>query len=121
MNFPNPVARTDLPTQRRKLPRVLLGVAVLFILGLIFLPQILSSKVGRKFVVSYLASKTNSAVTLSWGAATAQDLAFDLGRLDRRAGTGREHRRRGRGEQGQRQRAGRRSSPHQPAAGAGAI
>jgi len=91
MNFPNPVARTDLPRQRRKLPRVLLGVAVLFILGLIFLPQILSSKVGRKFVVSYLASKTNSAVTLgsfktSWFGGTSAQFLSIADPMNRRIG-----------------------------------
>jgi hypothetical protein len=91
MNFPNPVARTDLPRQRRKLPRVLLGVAVLFILGLIFLPQILSSKVGRKFVVSYLASKTNSAVTLgsfktSWFGGTSAQFLSIADPMNRRMG-----------------------------------
>ena len=88
MNFPNPVVRTDLPTQRRKLPRVLAGVAVLGVLTIIFLPQILSSKVGRKFVVSYLTSKTNSTVTLesfktSWfgnTSATFLSIADPMGR-----------------------------------------
>jgi hypothetical protein len=52
MSFPNPVVRTDLPTRRRRWPRILIGVAILGILTVVFLPQILSSKVGRKFVVS---------------------------------------------------------------------
>lgn len=64
MNFPNPVVRTDLPTRRRRWPRVLLGVAILGLLTIVFLPQILSSKVGRKFVISYISSKTNCPVTL---------------------------------------------------------
>jgi hypothetical protein len=64
MNFPNPVVRTDLPTKKPRWPKVLIAAAVLLVLGIIFFPQILSSKVGRKFVVSYLASKTNSAVTV---------------------------------------------------------
>jgi hypothetical protein len=64
MSFPNPVVRTDLPTRRRRWPRILLGASLLGILTIVFLPQILSSKVGRKFVVSYISSKTNSPVTL---------------------------------------------------------
>jgi hypothetical protein len=65
MNFPNPVVRTDLPTRRRRWPRVLLGCAGLGLVILVFLPQILSSKVGRKLVVSSIAAKTNSKVTLA--------------------------------------------------------
>lgn len=64
MNFPNPVVRTDLPTRRRRWPRILLGVVILGLLTVVFLPQILSSKVGRKFVVSYISGKTNCPVTL---------------------------------------------------------
>src|SRR4051794_31941998 len=64
MNFPNPVVRTDLPTRRSRWPRVLLGCAGLGLLMLVFLPQILSSRVGRKLVISNIAGKTNSKVTL---------------------------------------------------------
>jgi hypothetical protein len=76
MNFPNPVVRTDLPTRRRRWPRLLAAAAILGILGIVFLPQILSSKVGRKFVVSYLSSKLNGPVTLgsfktSWRGGTS--------------------------------------------------
>jgi hypothetical protein len=91
MNFPNPVVRTDLPTRRRKWPRVLLGVAVLGLLTIIFLPQILSSKVGRKFVVSYLTSKTNSTVTLesfktSWFGGTSATFLSIADPMNRRMG-----------------------------------
>jgi hypothetical protein len=64
MNFPNPVERTDLPTRRRRWPKVVAAGGVFVALLLVFLPQILSSKVGRKFVVSYISSKTNGSVTL---------------------------------------------------------
>jgi hypothetical protein len=64
MNFPNPVVRTDLPTRRSRWPRVLLGGAVFGLLVVAFLPQILSSKVGRRLVVSNIAGKTNGKVTL---------------------------------------------------------
>ena len=91
MNFPNPVTRTDLPTQRRKLPRVLMGVGALFILGLVFLPQILSSKVGRKIVVSYLSAKTNSTVTLgsfktTWFGGTSVQFLSIADPMNRRIG-----------------------------------
>jgi len=64
MSFPNPVVRTDLPTKRRRWPRMFMAAGVMGVLTIVFLPQILSSKVGRKFVVSYISSKTNSPVTL---------------------------------------------------------
>src|SRR6267154_1770562 len=91
MNFPNPVVRTDLPTRRRKLPRVLMGVAGLGLLTIIFLPQILSSKVGRKFVVSYLTGKTNSVVTLesfktSWFGGTTVRFLSIADPMNRRMG-----------------------------------
>jgi hypothetical protein len=91
MNFPNPVVRNDLPTRRRKLPRVLLGSLVLGLLALVFLPQILSSKVGRKFVVSYLTAKTNSVVTLesfktSWFGGTTVRFLSIADPMNRRMG-----------------------------------
>src|SRR3954454_12402279 len=64
MNFPNPVVRTDLPTRRSRWPRVLLAGAVVGLLVVVFLPQILSSKVGRRLVISSIAGNTNSKVTL---------------------------------------------------------
>jgi hypothetical protein len=65
MNFPNPVERTDLPTRRRRWPKVLLIGMVFTALIVGFLPQILGTKVGRKFVVSYIVAKTKSpGVTL---------------------------------------------------------
>ena len=35
MNFPNPVARTDLPTKRRRWPRIVGGLVVLLILTVV--------------------------------------------------------------------------------------
>ena len=64
MNYPNPVERSDLPVKRRRWPRILAGGAVLLLLVIVFLPQILSSRVGRKFVVSYISGLTNSPVTV---------------------------------------------------------
>ncbi|HSI35521.1 MAG TPA: hypothetical protein VK986_18210 [Tepidisphaeraceae bacterium] len=60
MNFPNPVARTDLPTKRRRWPKVLGALFVLFALTVVFLPQILSTKIGRRLVVAYLVRQTGS-------------------------------------------------------------
>src|SRR5688500_6069218 len=64
MNFPNPVARTDLPSRKRRWPKVLIACGAMFVLGVVFFPQLVSSKLGRKFVVSYIASRTNSVVAL---------------------------------------------------------
>src|SRR5688572_22362606 len=64
MNYPNPVERSDLPVKRRRWPRVLAGLGGLLLLIVVFLPQILSSRVGRKFAVSYIAGITNSPVTI---------------------------------------------------------
>jgi len=91
MNFPNPVVRTDLPTRPRKLPRVIFGVFALGAFTLVFLPQILSSKVGRKFVVSYISSKTNSPVTLesfqtSWFGGTTVRFLSIADPMNRRIG-----------------------------------
>lgn len=65
MDFPNPLVRTDLPVKRRRWPRILLAGTLLLILGVVFLPQILSSKAGRKFVVNAITSRTRSEVTLA--------------------------------------------------------
>lgn len=62
--FPNPVERHDLPSRRRRWPRVLAAVVLLMVLGIVFLPQILASRIGRRFVVDRIARKTNSTVTL---------------------------------------------------------
>jgi hypothetical protein len=64
MNYPNPVERSDLPVKRRRWPRVLAAGLGLLLLIIVFLPQILSSRVGRKFAVSYIAGLTNSPVTI---------------------------------------------------------
>ncbi|HYE21737.1 MAG TPA: hypothetical protein VEA69_25075 [Tepidisphaeraceae bacterium] len=60
MNFPNPVVRTDLPTRRRRWPKLLAAMFVLLALAVVFLPQILSTKVGRRLVVAYLVRQTGS-------------------------------------------------------------
>jgi hypothetical protein len=64
MNFPNPVVRTDLPTRRARWPKIVAGVLGLGLLVLLFLPQIVSSKVGRRFAVAYISGKVNAPVTV---------------------------------------------------------
>ena len=49
MSFPNPVLRTDLPVKRRRWPRVLAAGAILLVLGIAFLPQVLHTRIGRRF------------------------------------------------------------------------
>lgn len=77
--FPNPLQRRDLPRRRRRWPKVLAAAGVMLVLGTVFLPQILSSRVGRKIVVGYIARKTGGAVTLesvktSWFGGTSLSL-----------------------------------------------
>src|SRR5947207_9714497 len=55
--FPNPIARTDLPTPRRKWRYVVGGVGVVLFLSIVFLPQIMSSKIGRNLIKAYLENK----------------------------------------------------------------
>src|SRR5688572_8506902 len=64
MNYPNPVERSDLPVKRRRWPKIAIGLGVIFLLCVVLLPQILSSRIGRKIVVGYIAGKTNSPVTI---------------------------------------------------------
>lgn len=57
LQFPNPVERHDLPVPRKKWKYVLAGGLTLLLLGTIFLPQILSSKVGRNLLKAYLENQ----------------------------------------------------------------
>ncbi len=82
MNYPNPVVRTDLPVKKRRWPKIVGGLAVLLLLVIVFLPQILSTRVGRKFVAAYLTRKSNCAIVIesvntSWfGGTTIKKLWF---------------------------------------------
>jgi len=60
INFPNPVVRTDLAVKKRRWPKVVIALLVLAVLTTIFLPQILSSRVGRRIVVAYLVRQSGS-------------------------------------------------------------
>src|SRR5687768_5794606 len=55
--FPNPIARTDLPQPRKKWRYVVVGLILLFVLTVIFLPQLIASKVGRNVLKTYIESK----------------------------------------------------------------
>src|SRR5215203_5842029 len=57
LQFPNPVERHDLPVPRKKWKYVLGGGLTLLLLGGIFLPQILSSKVGKNILKAYLENQ----------------------------------------------------------------
>src|SRR5690349_3857735 len=60
--FPNPIARTDLPTPRRRWRYVVGGLLFIFILGGLLLPQIVSSKIGRSALKMYLEGKYRGSV-----------------------------------------------------------
>src|SRR6266576_2050652 len=51
--FPNPIARTDLPAPRRKWRYIVGGL----LLVIVFLPQIVASKIGRSALKMYLEGK----------------------------------------------------------------
>jgi hypothetical protein len=57
MAFPNPIERTDLPAPRRKWRYVVAGLLLVFALSIVFLPQIVGSKIGRNVLKMYLESK----------------------------------------------------------------
>jgi hypothetical protein len=57
ISFPNPIARTDLPTPRRKWRYVVGGLLFICILVTVLLPQIVSSKIGRSAIKMYLEGK----------------------------------------------------------------
>lgn len=60
--FPNPVARHDLPKPRRWWKPIAVAIAAMVLLAAILMPQILSSRIGRKLVKSYLESKYRGTV-----------------------------------------------------------
>lgn len=55
--FPNPIARTDLPTPRRKWRYVVGGLLFIIVVTTLFLPQIFCSKLGRGALKMYLEGK----------------------------------------------------------------
>jgi hypothetical protein len=63
--FPNPVDRTDLPKPRPKGKYTLLAFVIVLILGLIFLPQILSSRIGRALLKARLESQYRGTVWIT--------------------------------------------------------
>ena len=64
MNFPNPVERHDLPVKKPVWPKVAVVIGVFLVIGVIFLPRILQTRVGRRMVRARLESKFNAEVSL---------------------------------------------------------
>jgi hypothetical protein len=65
MSFPNPVVRTDLLPGRRTWKRyALVGVLLIGVLGVVFLPQVLHSRVGRRLLRARLEWKYNAEVSI---------------------------------------------------------
>jgi hypothetical protein len=64
MNFPNPVERHDLPVKKPVWPKVAVIAGVFLLLGTLFLPRILATRVGRRMVRARLESKFNAEVSL---------------------------------------------------------
>jgi hypothetical protein len=65
MSFPNPVVRSDLPAGRRPWKRFALGAVLLIgVLGVVFLPQVLHSRVGRRLLRARLEWKYNAEVSI---------------------------------------------------------
>jgi hypothetical protein len=62
MNFPNPVVRTDLPVKKPAWPRLLIGTAAIVLLCLIFLPQVLSTRVGKRIMRARLEGRYNAEI-----------------------------------------------------------
>src|SRR4051812_42872779 len=65
LQFPNPIERHDLPIPRKKWKYALALGLLLVLLCLAFLPQILSSKVGRNLVKAYLENKYRGQVWMT--------------------------------------------------------
>lgn len=57
LNFPNPVLRTDLPVKKPRWPKVLAAMAVLGVLSVIFLPQILHTRIGKRIIRARLEGR----------------------------------------------------------------
>ena len=64
MSFPNPVERHDLPVKKPRWPKVLAGLAVVGLLVVVFLPQLLHTKPGKRLMRSRLESRFNAEVSI---------------------------------------------------------
>jgi hypothetical protein len=64
MSFPNPVMRTDLPVKRRHWKRYVAAVLVLGLLSVVFLPQILHNRIGRRLLRAKLEAKYNAEISI---------------------------------------------------------
>ncbi len=62
--FPNPVLRTDLPVKKPWWPKALTAVVGVGLLTVIFLPQILHTRVGKRIMRARLESRYNAEITI---------------------------------------------------------
>lgn len=82
LSFPNPVLRTDLPVKKPWWPKAVAVVAVVGLLSVIFLPQILHTRIGKRLMRARLESRYNAEITIqdfstSWfGGTTAGQVWF---------------------------------------------
>lgn len=65
LDFPNPLLRTDLPQPKRRWRYVVAGLLVFCVLGLLALPRIASSKIGRNALTMHLQNKFNAKVGMT--------------------------------------------------------
>jgi len=63
--FPNPIDRTDLPKPRPTRKYALLGVSAAVLLAIVFLPQILNSRIGHAFLKARLESKCRGTIWIN--------------------------------------------------------
>jgi hypothetical protein len=75
MSFPNPVVRTDLPVKKRQWKRYVAAVLILGLLSVVFLPQILHNRIGRRLLRAKLEATYNAEIaiqdiTTSWRGGT---------------------------------------------------
>ena len=64
MSFPNPVVRTDLPVKKRIWPKVVVALVLTVILSVVFLPQILNNRIGRRIFRAQLEGKLHSDMAI---------------------------------------------------------
>jgi hypothetical protein len=62
LDFPNPIERSDLPVPRKKWKYVVGALGMMLVIGIVFLPQIISSRIGRNLVKLRLESKYRGQV-----------------------------------------------------------
>ena len=63
--FPNPVTRHDLVVPRRRWPYLVGGVFVAIVVGVLLLPQVVSSRIGRNLIKTYMESRFRGQVWIT--------------------------------------------------------